>query len=478
MELLGSAYQVYFIPHGGRSGLSRHAREEFSEVNRYPEGHVLYRNFSKNYPLVTHGQGIYLYDERGRQYLDGSGGAYVTSIGHGHHKVVQKITEQMSRVAYVNGMHFSSEPLEKLCDKLHALSGGRWGKSFLLSSGSEAVEAAVKLIRQLWVARGEPQRWKILTRDPSYHGNTMMGLSLSARKNYKAMFAPYLNETFAVETPYRYRSPVPYDSEGGKYYADQFRALIEKEGPQSIAAIVLEPVSGSSAGATAPPRDYLERVQTIAKMFDIPIIADEVLVGAGRTGKFFASDHFSFHPDIVVLGKSLNGGFIPASAVLVRDALVQELKEKSGNFLHAQTYMHHPVAAAACLAVIEVMESENLLDHCVRMGRLMEELLRKELSGMSQVGHIESMGLLAGVELVRDRMTKEPFERSQQMAEKIREQAFEEGLIVWSQGGQCPNGDGDIVLVAPPLIIQPEEIAVLVSKLKRSIRSAFEKKGV
>ena len=330
---------------------------------RYPDGNVLLRNLNRDYPLVERGDGLYLFDTTGKRYVDASGGAMVVSLGHGNREIADKIAEQMGRVSYVNGQHFSSRAMENLAAKLSGLAPDGLNRVFILNSGSEAIEAAVKFVRQLWVERKLPERSKFIARSPGYHGNTLYALSLSAREHYKKFFAPLLSEVIMIPSTYEYRSQVEnYSADGGRYYATLLEEAIVKNGRDEIAGFIVEPVIGSSAGASLAPPEYFKLVQEICSHYKIPIIADEVLCGAGRVGKFFASDLVGLKPDLIVLGKGLNSGFCPVTAVLVRDEHVREMKAGSGGFMHAQTFLQSPTLAATGLAVLDYFEKHKVME--------------------------------------------------------------------------------------------------------------------
>jgi adenosylmethionine-8-amino-7-oxononanoate aminotransferase len=436
---------------------------------RYPNGNVLLRNLNRDFPIISHGEGPYLYDQSGRKYFDGSGGALVVSAGHGNREISQKIFEQLSKVAYVNGTQFTSQAAERLATQLAQLSPDPdLNRACFLNSGSEAVEAAVKFARQLWVERRQLQRAKIIARVPSYHGNTLYALSASARPHYKKYYGPLLHDVVTVPAPYEYRSQVSnFKAQGGEHYARLLEEAILREGPDSIAAFIVEPVIGSSAGASVPPPGYFERVQEICRKHGILIIADEIMCGAGRTGKFFASEHFGLKPDILLLGKGVSSGYIPLSVVMVRDSHLQEMKAGTGYFMHAQTYLQAPSMAAAGLATLEYFEAHGLVENSAKMGVLLQSLLHEALDAHPHVGFITGKGLFVGIEFVEDKKTKKPFDRSEKLAESLIAHAFDLGLIVWPNIGQADGVNGDLIMLGPPLTCtesQVRELAALVEK--------------
>ncbi len=443
---------------------------------KYPDGHVVLRNLNKDYPVISHGEGIYLFDKAGKRYLDAAGGALVISAGHGNREVAERISQQLSKVAYVNGTQFTNDAAENLAARLALLSPDpELNRSFFLCSGSEAVESAVKFARQLWMERKQPQRHKLIARVPSYHGNTLYALSASARPHYKKYYGPLLHEVVTIPAPYEYRSQVSdYLGHGGEYYARYLEEAILKEGPDTIAAFIVEPIIGSSAGASLPPPGYFERVQEICRKYGILIIADEIMCGAGRTGKFFASDHYGLKPDLLLLGKGISSGYVALSAVMVKDAHLREMKAGTGYFMHAQTYLQAPSMAIAGVAVLEYFEKYRAIENSEKMGAFMHSLLHRELDDLAHVGFITGRGLFAGVEFVEDKKTKKPFDRSQKIAENFTTYAFERGLILWPNFGQADGTHGDLVVFGPALMITEAQVNELVSLLKQTIVSYFK----
>ncbi len=427
--------------------------------------------------MISHGEGVYLYDTSGRKYFDAAGGALVNSVGHGNKEVAARIGEQLSRVAYVNGTQFTSEPTELLAQKLAKLSPDPGlNRSFFLCSGSEAVEAAVKFVRQLWMERNQPKRHKLIARAPSYHGNTLYALSASARPHYKKFYGPLLHDVVVIPAPYEYRSAVAdYARDGAEHYAGQLEEAIKEHGPDEIAAFIFEPIIGSSAGASLPPPGYFDKVQEICRRYGILMIADEIMCGAGRTGKFFASEHFGLKPDLLLLGKGISSGYVPLSAVLVRDEHVREMKAGTGYFMHAQTFLQAPSMTSAGLAALEWMEKMGAVENSAKMGKLLHEELNAHLGGHPHVGFISGRGLFAGIELVEDKSTKRPFDRSKKIAEGFTTHAFGQGLIVWPNVGQADGVNGDLFMIGPQLMTSADQVRELTSLLQNALESFFKK---
>lgn len=449
----------------------------------YPQGNVLLRNLNKNYPVVTHGKGVHLFDQDGKKYFDGSGGALVASLGHGNEKIAKAVYEQMINVAYANGMQFTSAAAED-CAKNLAKKASALGlnKVTLLASGSEAVEAAVKFARQLWMDRGRPSKHKLITRTPGYHGNTLYALSASGRPHYKKVYGPLLSPVITVSAPYGYRAPFiqtndhdeilrDYNEKGAEYYARELEAAIEREGADTISAFIFETVSGSSTGAWAPPKGYFHRIQEICRKNEILMIADEVMCGSGRTGKFFACEHYGLRPDMVVLGKGINAGLMPVSALIVKEQDVNTMKNISGGFMHAQTYMLAPSMAATANAVLKYMDEQHVIEKSQAVSTHWLSELQTHIHALKYVGSVQGIGHMAGVEFVQDKATKAPFPIAQKFAQKFVQHAQDQGLILWPNYGQADGVNGDLIIMGPSLEMTMTEADECVALLKRAIES-------
>jgi hypothetical protein len=452
-------------------------------TRHYPDGNVLLRNLNKTYPIVSHGKGVHLFDQSGKKYFDASGGALVATLGHGHTELAERVAEQMKRVAYVNGMQFTSLAMEELASKLAAKASHLGlNRVTLLASGSEAVEAAIKFARQLWVDRGYPSKHKLISRSPGYHGNTLYALSASGRPHYKKVYGPLLSPVLTVSTPYGYRSPVvqsndteemlrEYHAHGAEHYAQELEALIEKEGAETISAFIFETVSGSSTGGWVPPKGYFHRIEAICKKHEILMIADEVLCGSGRTGKFFAAEHYGLKPDVLVLGKGLNAGLMPVAAILVKQSDVDVMKRTSGGFLHAQTYMQAPSMAATALAVIDYLDSHQTLEKAAAVSEHWLAELQRRLHALPFVGSITGIGHMSGIEFVEDKATKRPYPIAKKFALKFVQHAQDHGLILWPNYGQADGMNGDLVILGPSFEMTHAEADECVELLKQSIES-------
>ena len=433
---------------------------------KYPQGSVFYRNLHYSYPLIEKGRGLRLFDLNGKKYLDASGGAAVVNIGHGVKEVAEAIGRQARNVAYLSGMHFSHSPVEELARRVSGRLPFRGGKVYFLNSGSEAVEASLKLARQYWVERGQKTKRYFISRTPSYHGNTLAALSLSAREHYQETFRPMLTRNPKVPAPYCYRC-----YKGGTYpacgvaCAHELDKAVMKLGKDNVAAFVTEVIGGATTGAAVPPPEYFKVIREICDKNEVLLIADEVMTGVGRTGAWLASDHFHLVPDIIVLGKGLTGGYFPLSAVASKREIVDTLFKKGKSFLHAQTFSHHPVGCAAGVAALGYVQKRRLVERCARVGK---DFL-KTISGLRShphVGDVRGKGLLVGVEFVQDKESRTPFPRRRQYAEKLLAKAMDKGLVLWWNTGQADGVNGDLVLLAPPYTVASKDIALIRDKME------------
>jgi adenosylmethionine-8-amino-7-oxononanoate aminotransferase len=430
---------------------------------QYPDSFVFYRKLNKPFVRAVSASGSTIIDEDGKKYLDASGGAVVVNVGHGVPEIANSVAEQIRELAYVNGTQFTNQPVETLAAELAEILPGTLKYSYFLGSGSEANEAAVKLARNYWYEKGVKSKWKIISRTPSYHGNTLATLSLSGREHYRAVYGPLLTDFPRIPAPDPYRNP---DSKGST--GEILEEEILKQGADSVAAFILEPIIGSSAGAVVPTPEYYKNVARICQKHNVLIIADEVMSGMGRTGKWFSFQHYDFIPDIMTLGKGINGGIVPLSAVVAKKEIVDLLASTSGYFNHAQTYSHTPVICAVGVATVRHLKKNHLVERVAQMESAFFEKLN-ELRSFPVVGDIRGKGFMAAVEFVKNKDTKEPFARSEKFAETFTDLAFKNGLILWSNVGHVDGTNGDLVMVSPPFTISLEEISELVAKFKQTL---------
>jgi adenosylmethionine-8-amino-7-oxononanoate aminotransferase len=439
--------------------------------------HVFYRKLTRQYPRIVRGEGCWLYDVDGRPYLDAVGGACVANVGHGVREIAAAIGAQAERLAYVNGTAFTHDPVEELADEIARRSPGDLELVYPLASGSEAVEAALKLARQYWVEVGQPARRTIVALSPAYHGNTLLALAASAREHYKTYFREWLVDVVRVPAPYGYRcecrgAPPRCPACSG----EALEATLAREGPETVAAVIAEPVGGSSTGASVPAPEYWPRVRAACDRAGILLIADEVLTGAGRTGTWSALEPYGIVPDIMTLGKGIAGGYVPLSAVVAPRRIVDVLAAGSGALLHAQTFSHHATLCAGGVATLHYLRQHALIERCAAVAPAFHQRLAalRELPG---VGDVRGRGLLAGVEFVADPATRAPFPRAARFAESFAEAALQEGLVVWPNVGQADGVNGDLVMLAPPFIVSHEEIDLIVDRFGAALRATVERTG-
>jgi adenosylmethionine-8-amino-7-oxononanoate aminotransferase len=441
-------------------------------THRFPDSHVLYRKLTRQYPRIIRGQGCYLYDDEGRRYLDGSGGAYVVNVGHGVSEIADALACQAATLGYVSGTVFTHDAVEELAAEIALLSPGDLDLVYPLGSGSEAVEAGLKLARQYWIERGLPAKHKVIAFAPSYHGNTLLALSASSRQPYRTIFREWVVDVIRVPAPYPYRctchgsSPLCSICNG-----DAVEAAILREGADTISALIGEPVGGSSTGASVPAPDYWRRIRALCDRHQILLVADEVLTGAGRTGTWSALEPYGVVPDLMILGKGIAGGYVPLSAVVAPRRLIEVFARGSGGVLHGQTFSHHATLCAAGVATIKYLRRHGLIQRCAAMGRELHQRL-EALRSLPCVGDVRGRGLLAGIELVQDKATRRPLPAASHFAESVAADALRLGLVVWPNAGQLEDGTGDLVMLAPPFVIESEQIGDLVTTLGQAIERA------
>jgi adenosylmethionine-8-amino-7-oxononanoate aminotransferase len=437
--------------------------------HRYPESHLIYRNLALDYPLIVRGEGCWLYDDAGRRYLDGCGGAYVACLGHGVTEVVDAVAEQVRRVAFVSGMSFTNEPAEALAAELATLALGDLDRFYFLSSGSDAIEAAFKLARQYWVERGRPAKSRLIALAPGYHGNTILALSAGAREHYRKYFEPWLVDVARVPASGSYRCPCGgVDPACPACSGTALEEVILQIGAENVAAFIGEPVGGSSTGAAVPRDDYWRTIRDICDRHEVLWISDEVLVGAGRTGTWSALEPYAAVPDIQVMGKGISGGYAPLASVAAPRRILDVLASGSKALLHAQTFTHTPMICAAGLAAVRYVKRYDLVARSACMGEVLHRKL-EALRGLPFVGDIRGRGLLAGIEFVENVETRAPFPRATRFAERFTAAAQRAGLMVWPNTGHADGVNGDLVVLAPPFIISEPEIDEIVTRFRSAL---------
>lgn len=445
--------------------------------------HVFYRRMAHPHPWAVRGEGVYVWDASGRRYIDASGGPIVVNIGHGVTEVVQAMAEQATAVAYIHGSLFSTDALETYSERLAALVPLPAPRFYYLTSGSEAVETAIKFARQVQIARGEPAREVVISRWGSYHGATLGALAVTGKPKMRVMFAPLFRDQPHIPPPYCYRCPFGYTQgqpDGSTYPACDLacaRALeteILRQGAERVAAFIAEPVSGATLGAVVPPQDYWTLVRQICDHYGLLLIADEVMTGFGRTGRWFGIEHFGVQPDVVTLGKGATGGYFPLSITAVRGPDVDAICRNHGDFVHGGTFSHHAVGAATALATLRYLQKHDLVATAATRGAYLGQRLREELGELSCVGDVRGLGMMWGIEFVADRETKTPFPPERHFGQRVCDLAFERGVILYPGAGSVNGVAGDHLMVAPPFIITEEEINHIVSVLKKAILGALE----
>ncbi|WP_380057405.1 aspartate aminotransferase family protein [Falsihalocynthiibacter sp. SS001] len=430
--------------------------------------HVFPRHTKSNNPTIARGEGVYLYDTEGRQYLDGSGGAAVSCLGHGDAQVTAAIKSQLDEIAYAHTSFFTSEPAEQLADKLieHAPDG--IDRVYLVSGGSEAVEAALKLARQYYVEIGQPERRHVIARKQSYHGNTLGALATGGNEWRRAQFSPLLVQTSHISACYEYRGRQESESvyEYGQRVANELEQEIQRLGGESVLAFVAEPVVGATAGAVTAVEGYFKRIREICDQYGVLLILDEVMCGMGRTGTLFACEHDAVRPDIITIAKGLGAGYQPIGAMLCTDKIYAAIEVGSGFFQHGHTYIGHPTASAAALAVLTKLTEGGLVERSRLMGDRLQSALEDAFGQHPHIGDIRGRGLFRGLEIVKDRETKEPFAPEEAKNKLLKKAAFEAGLLCYPMGGTIDGVRGDHILLAPPFILEDSHIDEIISKLQ------------
>ncbi len=427
------------------------------------------RNFRKTYPQAVRGEGCYIFTADGRRFLDAAGGAAVVTIGHGVASVGRSMAEQAERLAYVHSSQFETSVAAELSRRLLDLAPStfRRGRVYLTCGGSEATETAMKLARQYFLERGEKKRFRVVSRKQSYHGSTLGALSVSGNTRRREPYAPLLSEWGRVPPCYCYRCPM-----GLRYpecnvdCADELDRMLLREHPETVAAFILEPVSGATLGAVPPPEGYMQRIAAICREHGILLIADEIMTGMGRTGKCFAVEHWGVKPDLILVGKGVASGYAPLGAVLASEEVVATIEGGTGVFLHGFTYNAHPVSAAAGVAVLDHIREHKLFERVAPAGKELRESL-EPLKKLSVVGDIRGMGLLVGIEFVRKGI--ETFPPEARIANRIADDALEAGVLTYPMQGSVDGIRGDHLLLAPPFTISSAQIELLATTLTNAI---------
>ena len=433
--------------------------------------HVFHRG--TNLPTVARARGAELWDTDGRRYLDGAGGAVVVGVGHGEPSVVAAIAEQAARVAYAHGTMFTSEALEAYAAELAALLPVDDARVYPVAGGSEATETALKMARAYHLARGQ-DRHLLIGRWGSYHGNTLAALDVGGRGPLRAPYLPWLGRAQHTLAAYEYRCPFPdtHPRGCGARYAEALEAAIVQAGPERVAAFVAEPVAGAALGAAVPPDDYWPAVAEVCRRHGVLLVADEVMTGFGRTGRWFACDHWGVRPDLLVLAKGASSGYWPLG-LAVASGEVHDTIAAAGGLTHGLTYSHHVVGAAAGRAVLRLLRERGLVEAAAVRGKRLLAGLEARLGGHPATGDVRGLGLMVAVELVADRASKVPFPRAERVAERVVAAARERGLLLYSSSGCADGVDGDLLLLGPPLVVDDGQVDELVALTAAAVEAVL-----
>ena len=438
-------------------------------------GHVFGRSTKSKQPTAVSGKGCYLIDADGKRYFDGSGGAAVSCLGHGHPAVRAAIKTQVDKIAFAHTGFFTSQPMEELADLLieHAPTG--IDRVYFVSGGSEAVEAALKLARQYYLEKSENNRRHVIARQQSYHGNTLGALAAGGNEWRRRPFSPLLVETTHIAPCYAYRGQETDENEYdyGQRVANELEEAILKLRPENVMAFIAEPVVGATLGAVPPVKGYFKRIREICTQYDVLLILDEVMCGMGRTGTLFACEQDNVAPDILCVAKGLGAGYQPIGAMLCSAQIYSTIEEGTGFFQHGHTYMGHAVACAASLCVVQTLLNDRLIPHVVDMGSKLHTALHRTFGQHPNIGDIRGRGLFQGLEIVEDRDTKKPFAPKRAINKKFKTAAFKAGLICYPMGGTVDGVNGDHILLAPPFIMKECQIDEITDKLSIALKATL-----
>lgn len=440
-----------------------------------PTTHVFHRHLQHRPPVAVSGHGVWLVDSEGREYLDASGGAAVSCLGHGHPAVLAAMHEQIDRLAFAHTSFFTTDVAEDLAAHLIARAPAGMSHAYFVSGGSEGVEAALKMARQYFLEIGEPQRTRFIARRQSYHGNTLGALAVGGNAWRREPFAPILMPATHVSPCYPYREQQPEETPEayGERLARELDSAIEQIGAKQVIAFVAETIGGATAGVLTPVPGYFRAVREVCDRHGVLLILDEVMCGMGRTGSLHACEQEDVVPDLLVIAKGLGGGYQPIGAVLAQQKIVEAMSRGSGFFQHGHTYLGHAVACAAALAVQQVIERDALLDRARQAGETLQQLLQHALADHPHVGDIRGRGLFWGVEVVQDRPSKQPFDAALRLHARIKREAMARGLMLYPMGGTVDGRQGDHVLLAPPFIASDSELAIVAERFHAALEAAI-----
>ena len=437
--------------------------------------HVFHRSLLTTPPVAVRGQGLWLEDAAGQRYIDASGGAAVSCLGHGHPDVLAAMHRQIDQLAYAHTSFFTTEVAEQLADQLVRTAPAGMSHAYFVSGGSEAVEAALKMARQYYLEIGQPERSHFIARRQSYHGNTLGALAVGGNEWRRRQFAPLLIDVTHVSPCYPYRDLQPGETPEayGQRLARELDEAIQRVGPAKVLAFIAETVGGATAGVLVPVPGYLKAVREVCDRHGVLLILDEVMCGMGRTGTLHACEQDGVVPDLMTIAKGLGGGYQPIGAVLAQQKIVDAMSQGSGFFQHGHTYLGHAVACAAALAVQQVIERDGVLQKVKRDASVLQALLADKFKNHPHVGDIRGRGFFWGIELVQDRASKAPFDPARRLHAKVKAAAFARGLLVYPMGGTVDGCYGDHILLAPPFIASQDELAQIVSRLAEALDAAL-----
>ena len=437
--------------------------------------HVFHRSLLTTPPVAVRGQGLWLEDAAGQRYIDASGGAAVSCLGHGHPDVLAAMHRQIDQLAYAHTSFFTTEVAEQLADQLVRTAPAGMSHAYFVSGGSEAVEAALKMARQYYLEIGQPERSHFIARRQSYHGNTLGALAVGGNEWRRRQFAPLLIDVTHVSPCYPYRDLQPGETPEayGQRLARELDEAIQRVGPAKVLAFIAETVGGATAGVLVPVPGYLKAVREVCDRHGVLLILDEVMCGMGRTGTLHACEQDGVVPDLMTIAKGLGGGYQPIGAVLAQQKIVDAMSSGSGFFQHGHTYLGHAVACAAALAVQQVIERDGALQKVKRDASVLQALLADKFKNHPHVGDIRGRGFFWGIELVQDRASKAPFDPARRLHAKVKAAAFARGLLVYPMGGTVDGRYGDHILLAPPFIASQDELAQIVSRLAEALDAAL-----
>lgn len=433
---------------------------------------VFYRDLNKDYPVAKYGQGVFIYDEKGQDFLDGSSGALVANLGHGLREVIEPIYEQMKQISFAHTSQFKTNVLEEYAERISQITPGDVNYSYFVSGGSEAIDTAIKLARQYQMERGKSTKYKVISRWTSFHGHTLGSLSVGGYASWRRPHDPNLMTSYHINPPNCYHCPLglEYPSCQTKC-ASELEDIILREGPDTVSAFLFEPIIGASVSAVVAPDSYFEIVSEICKKYDILLIVDEVMCGFGRTGEYFSINHWNIVPDIIVCGKGIGSGYAPLGAVIVNKKIFETYKNGSGKFIHGFTYSGNPVSATAGLAVLNYMQNNDLLEKVKEHSSYLEKSLKQRTARFDWIGDIRGKGMMWGIEFVRNQKTGEMFDPQLNLTNRTVREAFNHQLIVYPSQKFHLGVQGDSILIAPPLIISRAEIDQLIDRLVSTLQS-------